>query len=171
MRSSSITAPALLWGLVSFVLTACPPKVPTLDTTTRDTRERAEAFFQVYAERSDFEAFLDFYAEDAVVEDIVNGDLIAGRDAIRTFFDWSNPRVVQTRDQALVLSSLAVEGRSAVARGHFTEFLYDGKPLGPWRFVIVLELGAAGKIRRQEDFINYPESLLDPERQSSNERI
>ncbi len=171
MRSSLTPKAWIPWVLFSAVLTACTPQSPTTDAITRDTRERAEAFFQVYADRSDFETFLDFYAEDAVVEDIVNGDLIDGRDAIRAFFDWSNPRVVRAHDQALVLSSLVVEGRSAVARGHFTEFHYDGQPLGPWRFMIVLEFGADGKIRRQEDFINYPDALLDPERTSSNERI
>ncbi len=152
-------------------LLACTPLEPMENATTQATRERAETFFLVYAERSNFEAFLDFYVEDAVVEDIVNGDLIEGRDAIRAFFSWDNERVVKTQDQTLVLSSLVVEGRTAIARGHFTEFLYDGQPLGPWRFVITLEFDVDGKIRRQEDFINYPDALLDPERKSSNGRI
>ncbi|MEM7586912.1 MAG: hypothetical protein AAF560_26210, partial [Acidobacteriota bacterium] len=63
------------------------------------------------------------------------------------------------------------EGRTAVARGYFTAFTFDGQPLGPWRFMIALEFSGAGLIQRQEDFINYPPSLLDPERPSSNERI
>ena len=171
MRLCSTSSTLVLLAVVSLPFLACSTQPAPEETSTNATRQRAEAFFRIYAERSDFEAFLDFYAEDAVVEDIVNGDLIEGRDAIRAFFDWDSGRVVKTRDVALVLRSLVFEGQHAVATGHFTEFLYDGQPLGPWRFVIALEFDAGGKIRRQEDFINYPDSLLDPERASSNERL
>lgn len=160
-----------LVAAVLAIVCGCSLPASRREPAKPDTRARAEAYFEICAQRSDFAAFIDFFAEDAIVEDIVNGDLIEGREAISQFFNWSNPRLERLEDRALVVRSLVVDGDEAVARGHFTPFLYDGGSLGPWRFAIWLEFDPAGKIRRRTDFIHYPQELLDPTMPSSNDRI
>lgn len=119
-------------------------------------REHSEAYFQVYAERQDFPALLAFYGEEAVLEDMVYGHLAEGRDAIAELLDWSRGEFrVADGGPALVVEQLVVEGQTAVARGHFRAFLYEGEVLGPWRFTIWLEWDEQGRIRHQTDWINY----------------
>jgi ketosteroid isomerase-like protein len=161
---------ALLAGVLTFA-SGCAPPAPLAPAPESGTRQRVEAYFEICAERKDSAAFLDFFAEDAVVEDIVNGDLVEGQEAIGQFFNWSNPHVERLESRALVVRSLVVEGNEAVAHGYFTRFRYDGRELGPWRFVIWLVLDPEGRILRRTDFIHYPQELLDPTMPSSNDRV
>ncbi|MBY6187301.1 nuclear transport factor 2 family protein [Marinobacter hydrocarbonoclasticus] len=118
--------------------------------------ERAMDYFDVYAERQDFARLMSFYADEAVLEDMVYGHYAEGKSEIRSFLDWSRGafRVVGG-GPALSLSSLVSDGNTVVAEGHFRAFEFEGEPLGPWRFVIWLEFDDAGQITRQTDWINY----------------
>ncbi|MBY5993170.1 nuclear transport factor 2 family protein [Ferrimonas balearica] len=128
-----------------------------------DLRQRAQAYFDVYAQRTDFEALMAFYAEDAVLEDRVTGHHAQGRGAIRAFLDWSRGGfAVQDGGPALVLERLQVTGHIALAQGQFRPFRYQGQPLGPWRFTMRLTFDERGRIRHQSDWIAYPPSLLGP---------
>lgn len=127
------------------------------------TREWANHYFDLYARRTDWEAFLDCYSEAVIFEDQrINVELV-GRKAFADFYNWKDPkfRRVNDRDLNLNIEELVVEARTAIARGTFSPFEWDGKRMN-WtdEFVIWLAFDDNGKIEHQRDFIPYPKSLL-----------
>ncbi len=119
----------------------------------------ATRYFEHYATRSDFAGFMSYYAENAILEDLVYGDRKVGRDAIRRFFDWGNSDF-DGHSPNLKVESMVIQGQQAVARGYFNSFSFKGQKMGPWYFVIWLEFDAQNKIKHQIDFINYDNDLL-----------
>ncbi len=142
--------------LASGTLSACnsmPIKLPSLG---EQPIEIAQRFFEVYAERQDFEALMDFYDDAAVLEDMIYGHYAHNKADIRAFLNWSDPKFYLAEGRpALEISSMTAQGSRVVAQGAFQPFSYDQKPHGPWRFVIILEFNEQGKIRREIDWINY----------------
>ena len=135
------------------VLTAC---TTIADRVGNSPRATAEQYFEVYAERTDFEQFMSFYAEDAVLEDLIYGHLAQGKSNIRAFLNWNDGKFsLANGETALELDSLHIDGQHAYARGRFNPFNYAGKPHGPWRFLIALEFNKKGQIVRHVDWINY----------------
>lgn len=131
-------------------------------------QETAERFFAVYAARSDFEALMGLYAQDAVLEDIVFGDRKEGREAIRDFLNWGDPKyALGPSGRCLAVERLVVSGQVVVAKGYFMPFTYDGKAMGPWQFVIWLEFNDDMRIKRHVDLINYPNELISARRDSN----
>lgn len=130
---------------------------------SRATETVATAYFQTYAERRDFDKFMAFYADDAVLEDIVYGHIAGNKKEISEFFDWNRGDVKLLKPSvSLVVEQQAVDGNEVVTAGYFTPFLFNGDSLGPWRFVIWQNYNNEGKIRRQSDWINYtPRSMLE----------
>ena len=127
-----------------------------LNAAIPDIRARAGEYFSAYSERRDFDRFMSFYADNATLEDMVYGSELAGKAAIRDFFNWPEGSFRLTRgDRVLVVQKQVVEGNTVVTEGYFNAFEYQGQPLGPWRFVIWLEFDKQGKISRQVDWINY----------------
>jgi len=113
-------------------------------------------YFNVYQHRTDFEKFLTFYHEDAVLEDVVYGNLVKSKKEIKTFLNWQDPNFsLIDKNNALVVQKQVIQGNTVVTEGYFTEFNYYGKKLGPWRFIILLEFNDELKIIRQVDWINY----------------
>lgn len=118
----------------------------------------ADAYFNTYAQRQNFTQFIEFYAEDAVLEDMVFGHKAQGKDQITAFFNWSAGNFAVLDDQlVLVVEDKIVDSttRTVVARGVFNRFNYASRELGPWRFLIVLKFDEKGKIIYQQDWINY----------------
>ena len=116
----------------------------------------AEHYFAVYAERKDFERFIQFYAEDAQLTDVVYGNSVQGRNNIATFFNWSAGDFAAVNPGAILeVHQQVVSGDLIVTSGVFLPFRYAGKELGPWEFTIWLELDEQGKIIKQQDWINY----------------
>ncbi|MBY6095776.1 nuclear transport factor 2 family protein [Ferrimonas balearica] len=135
--------------LLSLVMLTMVPVTPT-------PMEQADDFFAVYAERKDFEALMAFYAEDAVLEDMVYGHIAEGREAIRRTLDWSRGEFrVLDGGPALTLTETVEDGSVVVVNGYFRPFEFGGDALGPWRFTIWLEFNDSGAIQRQTDWINY----------------
>lgn len=121
-------------------------------------QEQVHAYLNTYQQRDDFHQFMAFYAQDAVLEDMVYGHRAEGKLAIRDFFAWPNNPVKVINEQPLFsVTSLHFDNTSSTAlvRGRFNAFLYDGHRLGPWRFLMVLKFNEQGKIRYQQDWINY----------------
>jgi len=113
-------------------------------------------YFNVYQQRSDFEKFLSFYHQDAVLEDVVYGNLVKSKKAIKAFLNWQDPNfALIDKDNALVIQKQVMQGNTVITEGYFTEFNYYGKKLGPWRFIILLEFNDEHKIIRHVDWINY----------------
>ena len=118
--------------------------------------DRARQFFEVYQQRSDFEALMSFYAEDAQFEDLIYGHFAGNKSAIRSFLNWNDGKFSLAPGRlALKVDSLIEQDNLVVARGHFSEFSYNNQSFGPWRFVILLEFNDSGYIVRETDWINY----------------
>jgi len=120
-----------------------------------DIKRIAHAYFDVYAERKDFDYFMSFYDESVVLEDIVYGFLASDKNAVKQFFNWSDPKFSALNNKALVVNQLLIENGQVVAEGYFTRFIYNEQTLGPWRFIIRLTFNEKGKITHQVDWINY----------------
>ncbi len=115
-----------------------------------------EHYFELYKERENFEEFMEFYDENAVLEDIVYGNYIESKSKIAAFLNWhdvnfSSGSVAQT----LVIQKQVFDNNIVVTEGYFTPFAYAGSDMGPWRFVIWLEFDQNNKIVRHVDWINY----------------
>ncbi|MEO0367393.1 MAG: nuclear transport factor 2 family protein [Pseudomonadota bacterium] len=128
-----------------------------------DVRERAEKWLAIYAERSDWEALLDCYANDVKFEDQRIRLKLEGKLAFADFYDWPNElfRLADPEKPALVVHELVVDGTSAVARGRFLPF-YWGEELFDVsdEFVFWLEFNQQGKISIQRDYIPYPKRFI-----------
>ncbi|MEX0362395.1 MAG: nuclear transport factor 2 family protein, partial [Allomuricauda sp.] len=89
--------------LLNIPLSSCQTEEPN------PNKEIVAEFFKVFNKRQDFERFLDFYDDTAVLEDIINGDRIEGKLALRSFFDWSNPDFELLEESSLVVKEITVD--------------------------------------------------------------
>lgn len=129
-------------------------------------------FYRVFSQRQDFEQFLSFYAEDIVLEDMVNGDKIEGKEAMRNFFDWTNPNFELLGENALVVLEKVIDKNKAVVKGYFTPFRWGEAEFEAMHFTTILTFNESGKIIKQVDWINYPATLVDySNRKNSNDWI
>ncbi|MBQ4861227.1 nuclear transport factor 2 family protein [Pseudoalteromonas sp. MMG013] len=142
------------FGLVMMcLLSACAsrPNTSALSVIVED-------YIQVYGERTDFVRFIDFYATDAIFEDMVYGHTASNRKAIANFFDWTANKVAVLDNKAVLVVTdklIDVHSKHVILSGYFNRFRYQGNELGPWRFLIKLQFGSDGKILYQQDWINY----------------
>ena len=87
--------------LIATLLTGC---VSTQASLSQRNGQITEAFFKVYAKRQDFEQLMAFYADNAVLEDMVYGHHAKNKQEIRAFLDWPNPQFSLAENQpALVV--------------------------------------------------------------------
>jgi ketosteroid isomerase-like protein len=129
---------------------------PSITTPDSRTSLAARQYFDVYTKRQDFARFMGFYADNAVLEDMIYGHHAKSKAAIRAFLNWADPKFKMSSSGVnLVVEQQTIDGNIAVTQGYFNAFQYDDKPMGPWRFVIWLEFNDAGKIIRHIDWINY----------------
>ncbi|MEZ4918551.1 MAG: nuclear transport factor 2 family protein [Saprospiraceae bacterium] len=132
-------------------------------------RKQAKAYYAVYAVQKDFDAFMNFYDEHVVLEDIVNGDRIEGKAALQTFFNWDVPGFERMDSVALVIEDQLVDQNKVVTTGYFTPFKWEESLVEAMHFTSILHFNPEGKIIRQTDWINYPAWLVDYEnRKNSN---
>ena len=124
-------------------------------------RSTIEAYYQTYQERDDFEKFLNFYAEDMVLEDVILGEKISGKAAFAEFFDWSNPNFSKTDSSTLIIESQIIDERQVLTKGYFTPFKWGDTVVEAMHFATILTFDEMGKIKKQVDWINYPNNLID----------
>lgn len=137
---------------------------------TASTEETTTLLYQIYAEREDFERFLSFYDEDMVLEDFIFGERIEGKETFKEFFDWPNPKFQKLEDKALVVKDITVQKNKAIIRGYFTPFKWGDYTSERMHFTTILEFNKAGKIIKHQDWINYPNTLIDyNKRKNSND--
>ncbi|TNE49832.1 MAG: nuclear transport factor 2 family protein [Bacteroidetes bacterium] len=110
---------------------------------------------------SGFDAFINFYADTVILEDIITGVRVEGKADLIDFFDWNNPNFSKTQDQVLVLEMLFVDGKQSVAKGYFTPFRWGEHYFEAMYFTTLLTFNESGKIVRQVDWFNYPSNLVD----------
>ncbi|WP_130635666.1 nuclear transport factor 2 family protein [Alteromonas sp. KUL49] len=113
-------------------------------------------YFEVYQQRKDFNSFMAFYSENAVLKDVVYELEVAGKGNIAEFFDWSRGSFSAAGDGPILsVNSHFIDGNSVVTRGVFHRFSFNGKEMGPWDFIILQRFDQHGLIEYQEDWINY----------------
>lgn len=159
---------SIVLALVAAVLMSCA-STDSLEQTESGAADQqavalaASLFFELYADRQNIDALMAFYAEDAVLEDMVYGERVLGKDNIQAFLDWSNPHYQHKQPQVLIVEQQIVEKKQVITRGYFTPFVFHGQALGPWRFVIWQSFDEQGRIVYQQDWINYTprEQFLD----------
>ncbi|WP_420399569.1 nuclear transport factor 2 family protein [Flagellimonas sp.] len=128
---------------------------------TNPNRETIEEFYHVFNKRQDFERFLNFYDDTAVLEDIINGDRIEGKKALRDFFDWTNPDFELLEENSLVVKEITADDNRVAISGYFTPFKWGDTEFEAMHFTTLLTLNASGKIIKQVDWINYPSNLVN----------
>lgn len=134
--------------------------------------ERVNQYFNLYKTRQDFNQFMSFYHPEAVLEDIVYGNYIEGRTAIKRFLDWPNPNFSLTeQNNALVIEQQIIQGNIVVTEGYFTPFTFYNENMGPWRFIMWHEFNDNLEIIRQVDWINYTPKSKFTEGENLNDRI
>lgn len=130
--------------------------------TPAEIKQLAEGYFQIYAERKDFQGFMALYAENVAFQDVLYQVNIKGKEQLTAFFDW--PRgdfKVLDGLPVLTVNRQLVDGNVAVTEGVFNRFSFQGKTLGPWRFTIWQAFNEHGKIVTQQDWINYTPKTID----------
>ncbi len=129
-------------------------------------KQVASEFFATYAERENWEKLLSFYRQDMQFEDVMLQIKIFNKTDFQAFYNWpeGNFQKLSPDQPHLVLQTLAVNDSTAVGRGYFTPFYFRGE-LYEWRwgseFTIWLYFDERLKIKRQIDFIEYPDWILE----------
>ncbi len=135
----------------------------------QDLSAVAEDYYATYAQREDLDYFMSFYSDTATLKDYISGDQIVGKAALMDFFDWDNPNFQLSDSVALVVNRLIVSENHIVASGYFTSFEWGGSSYESMQFISILTLNSVNKIILHEDWINYPNNLLDySNRKNSN---
>lgn len=126
----------------------------------------AREFFTTFAERKDWGKMLSFYRYDMHFEDVMLQIKIFNKEDFKNFYNWEEGEFQKlAADQPhLVLKSLVVNDSIAVGTGYFNPFYYNGE-LQDWKwgseFTIWLQFDEQLKIKRQVDFIEYPDDILE----------
>lgn len=153
-------------------LTACQTTGQGQKISQEDIQKQTKAYLQTYAFREDFEKFLSFYAENAVVEDVIRGEQVNGISAIKNFFNWDDGEFSMANSVThLVTEKINISGNQAIVQGYFMPFEYAGVTLGPWRFITRLEFNEELKISKQTDWINYTPKVIFNDSPNANLKL
>ena len=142
------------------------------ETGSDDIQQRVDDFILLYQERTEFEKFLDLYDKDMVLEDMITGYKLEGIENFKEFFNWPDKRFKKLIEKTFIVTSTMVDGNSAIIKGHFTPFEWDGQQVEAMQFMTLLEFNDQAQITRHVDWINYPNYLIDyANRGNSNQWI
>ncbi len=135
-------------------------------SNSKEVEKVARDFFATFAARDDWEKMLSFYRYDMQFEDVALQVKVFNKEDFKDFYNWTDPnfRKLSPEQQHLELADLVVSGNIAVGRGHFNPFLWQDQ-LQAWKwgseFTIWLYFDEQLKIKRQIDFIEYPDDILE----------
>lgn len=134
-----------------------------------EVRLATYAFEDCYNEREDFDEFLEMYAEDVVLEDMIFGWKIEGKRQLKLFFNWPDSRFEKIDKDVYQVDERIISGRKAILSGKFGEFKWDSTEVEAMNFTTILHFNKEMKIIKQVDWINYPSYLVDyDDRSNSN---
>ncbi len=137
---------------------------------TKYSKAVISSFYEVYADRSNINQLMKFYAADVVFQDVMLGEYVCTHDSVQQFLDWNNPAFQKQSSKVLQVFDISAEGRKIIVEGKFLPFKWMEVDYGPMLFTSIFELNADGLIIQQQDWINYPASLLDySNRKDANE--
>ena len=141
------------WLLLIVLFGCTPRRVP-------DTEKLTTAYYKIYQQRKDFPQFMAYYDDNVVLEDMINGDRVEGKEALARFFNWDLPGYQLQDSVALKVTDMIVDDNRAVVSGYFTPFNWDTLHIGAMHFTTSLQWSDDGKIIKQVDWINYTDILL-----------
>jgi len=137
-----------------------------------NTKQIIESYYQTYQDRNNFQKFLSFYDENIILEDIMFGEKIIGKEKFAEFFDWENPKFKKLEEKTLIIKEQIFDKNKVVTKGYFTPFKWGEYECEAMHFTTILTLNETGKIIKHVDWINYPSTLIDYEkRKNSNDWI
>ncbi len=145
--------PLLLFVSI-ILLSSCSIRIEKVEITV-------DNYFRTYNQRKDFQKFLEFYDDKIVLTDIINGDLVTGKNELKDFFDWNNPNFKSLDSNSLIISEKIIDKNQAAIKGYFTPFQWGETRFEAMHFTTILTFNDSGKIIRQVDWINYPTTLVD----------
>ena len=143
------------------------PLTLILSCTKKDENSAAniavQNYFRTYNERQDFDSFMTFYSDSAVLEDVLLGFRANNKQEISEFYDWTKGSFyLLESDKTLIIESQTVKGNTAITTGYFSKFIFNQDTLGPWKFTIFQKFNNNHKIQYQADWINYtPRTFLE----------
>ncbi|WP_436516971.1 nuclear transport factor 2 family protein [Ekhidna sp. To15] len=151
--------------LICITCICCQPQNQTVEP-------KVDEFIRLYEQRADFDAFLDLYDDDMVLEDIITGYRVQGKEQFAEFFNWPDERFQKGADKTFIIEHTIIEGNTATIKGYFTPFVWDEKNVEAMQFTTLLYYNDEGKIIKHIDWINYPNDLIDySQRENSNDWV
>ena len=153
----------------SFVVISCQnTTMIKSDTFEKDVKETATAYFETFAERSDWEKLCSFYREDVQFKDIILQLDLDSLWQFKRFYKWDEEgnrfKKLSPEQKHLTVNSLVVDGDMAVARGRVNPFYYDENLIdSEWgmEFTIWLRFDENLKIFEQIDWMEYGPGVLE----------
>jgi len=138
-----------------------------------NTIERiVDDYYKTYNKRQDLDKFIEFYDNHILLEDIINGDRIKGKSALRNFLNWENPNFKILENNSLKITEKIIKENKAVVKGYFTKFQWGENEFESMHFTTILIFNKSDKIIKQVDWINYPNDLVNyDKRKNSNKWI
>ncbi|MFK7775036.1 MAG: hypothetical protein AB8F94_23045 [Saprospiraceae bacterium] len=166
-KNHSFTIRNLIFFILISVFLSCTSNNQSIEITPV-----VSEYYKTYQINKNFERFIDFYAEEIELEDIINGDKIKGKENLKKFFNWNNPNLSRNDSLALIIEDQIIDKNKVVTKGYFTSFKWNETQVEAMHFTSILYFNESKKIIRQVDWINYPSSLVDyKNRNNSNNWI
>ncbi len=151
---------------ILFLATSC------ISSRNQSVDQEVAAYIRLYQERTDFEGFLDLYDENMILEDMIGGYYIEGKEQFAEFFNWPDERFEKRTDKTIIVTNTIIEDNKASVQGYFTPFSWNGNEVEAMQFTTLLYFNEERKIIKHVDWINYPNTLIDySKRPNSNEWI
>lgn len=151
---------------VFITLLSCNQQKPTVEappTRSEEIRKHAQHYFELYKARDDWNGFLSLFRDDMIFEDVMFDFSTHSKDTFKLFYDWENPdfQKLTPETPTLVVEELLVNDSMAIGKGYFPDFKWHGE-LMQWadEFVICLYYDDSFKIKKQVDFVYYPDALI-----------
>lgn len=150
------------------LLTHCKTKPAVADASLEDkVRVQAQAYFNTFSMRQDWDSLLSFYATDVAFEDISLQIKLDSLWQFARFYNWPDTgfQKLSPTQEHLVVESLVIENNIAVASGHLNPFIYYGKKIDTdWGMAFTIWLyfdEKTLKIYKQQDWFEYAPDALN----------
>lgn len=157
----------LLW-LASTVVACTPEPAAPEPSRAEQVEERAQDFFDTFADRTDWEKLCSFYQEDMRFHDVTLQLHLDSLWKFKRFYQWDQEgdrfQKLSPDQQHLAVESLLANDSVAVARGRVNPFYYDGYLIDTeWGmdFTIWLYFDEDLQITKQIDWMEYDPSVLE----------
>ncbi len=159
----SIMKISILSIFLFILLISCSSIDPNIEV-----KQITAEYYKTYQASNDFVKFLDFYAAEIELQDIINGDKIQGKEKLKDFFNWNHPELIRNDSLTLIIKDQIFRDKKVITTGYFTPFKWGELEVEAMHFTTILYFNNSHKIIKQIDWINYPSSLIANRKNSNN---